>query len=232
MKCVAAQEMISDYVDGLLDAEQESALRSHLEACPDCRDLVHDFEAIVRQAKDLAPVDPSPLAWPKIVARVRDARQRSKRPVREKTGWLGSVWNLAGMRYVSAAALALVVIGGLAIGLKPWKHPASAKAGSVEFTVSKLREAQSYYEKAIRSLNEAVQSRKNGLDPQLAEVFRSNLKAMDQTIQACQAMINKDPDNVAARTYLLAAYQDKVAFLQQIMSVEGVSGPKKTETTL
>jgi len=66
----------------------------------------------------------------------------------------------------------------------------------------------------------------------LSEVFRSNLKALDETIQACQQMVSLDPDNVTARTYLLTAYQEKVSFLDECMGIKRSSAGKPAGISL
>jgi len=231
MKCAAAQELISEHIDGALGPGREAELKAHLESCRDCRELAGDFAAIVRGAKGLVSLEPSPAVWPRVAAGVREALQEAPAAAQEKKSWLGAFWSPAGFRY-AAAALILVVVGGLVIWQKPWSTAGPSKASSIEFTLAKLQEAQSYYEKAIQSLREAVQSQEGGMDPRLAEVFNRNLTAMDETIQSCRQIIRQDPDNLTARAYLLTAYREKVNFLEEIMGAERSAARDKTETTL
>jgi tetratricopeptide (TPR) repeat protein len=126
----------------------------------------------------------------------------------------------------------LLVVGGFI-----FRHTRGPSAGtengrSVEFTVAKLQEAQGYYEKAIQALNEAVESQEGRMDPRLAEVFKRNLAAMDETIQACRQIIQQDPGNLTVRAYLLTAYREKVNFLEEIMGAERSTLPGRDETTL
>lgn len=232
MKCAAAQELISDYVDGSLSPDREAELRAHLESCRDCRELARDFTSIVREAKGLVSLEPSPAVWPRVAAEVREALQEAPAAAREKRGWLGAFWKPAGWMYAAAAALILVVVGGLVIRQKPWSTVGPSKERSIEFTLAKLQEAQSYYEKAIQSLREAVQSQEGGMEPRLAEVFNRNLTAMDETILACRQIIEQDPDNLTARAYLLTAYREKVNFLEEMMGAERSAARDKTEITL
>ena len=211
MKCAAAQELISEHMDGALGPDREAELRAHLESCRDCRELAGDFAAIVRGAKGLASLEPSPAVWPKVAAEVREILQEAPAAAREKRGWPGAFWKPAGWMYAAAAALILVVVGGLVIRQKPWSTVGPSKESSIEFTLAKLREAQSYYEKAIQSLREAVQSQEGGIDPRLAEVFNRNL---------------------TVRAYLLTAYREKVNFLEEMMGAERSAARDKAETTL
>ncbi len=232
MKCAAAQELISEYMDGALGPVREAKLKAHLESCRDCRELAGDFAAIVRGAKGLLSLEPSSAVWPRIAAGVKDSLQEAPALAREKRSWLGSFWSLAGLRYAAAAALILVVVGGLVIWQKPWSTAGPSKDSSIEFTLAKLQEAQSYYEKAIQALNAAVRSQEGGMDPRLAEVFNRNLTAMDETIQSCRQIVRQDPDNLTARAYLLTAYREKVNFLEEIMGAERSADRDRTETTI
>jgi predicted anti-sigma-YlaC factor YlaD len=230
MKCAKARQWISDHLDGLLDSEQEAELRRHLEACPECRELARDFEAIIEQTKDLAKLEPAPSVWPKILAGVQAAGKESSLPLRRETGWLAALWRGGVLRY-AAAALVLLIVGGLVVRLGPWRA-AGGEKGSVAFTIAKLEEAQRYYEKAIQSLSEAVAAQKNGMNPELAEIFQRNLEAMDATIRASRALVEKDPDNLVVRASLLTAYREKVSFLEEMMGLERAPGSPRKEITI
>ncbi len=233
MRCRRAAMLISESMEGLLSAGQEEALRHHLETCAKCRQLALDFEVIVREAKRLPPLEPSPASWQEISAGVRQSGRPAHSLAADARSWRPGLLQAARWRYALATALALVIVGGiLVVGFRSRQVEAAAKKGSVDFTLAKLEEAQRYYEKAIQALSEAVQSQKNSLDPLLAEVFKDNLKAMDASIQACREMIKKDPNNLTARSYLLTAYREKVSFLEQMVSVESASARGESEIIL
>jgi len=232
MRCAKARKLINDDLDELLTPEQKRALNFHLQSCPDCRDFRSDFAAIAEKTKSLPTLEPSASAWANIADRVRRAEQERPAPLRERRYW-ADVLRPAGLRYALAAALALVIIGGgVMVGLK-WQGGTSRPGeGSMDFTLAKLQEAQEYYEKAVSALSEAVQSRKEGMDPRLAEAFQQNLDSIDVTIQACQQIVRRDPENLMARNYLLAAYQDKVGFLEEVMGLKTVYAGSETGVTL
>lgn len=227
MRCAAAKKLISEYVDGRLSHSQEAVLKAHLETCADCQELLRDFQRIAQEAKDLLSLSPSPLAWQKIAAGVREARKEAQLPYKERKSWVSLLWKPAGLRYAVAAALALVVVGGLIVGLKSRKGE-----GEAGYTLAKLKEAQHHYVLAIKALDEAIESQKNGVDPQLAEVFKRNLEDIDRTIQACQQVVEKDPNNLTARAYLLTAYREKVTFLEEMMGAKKASSEKRAGITL
>lgn len=232
MKCALAQEWISEYLDGELGVKPQAELKAHLEACPDCRALARDFEEIVRRAKSLGLPEPSPSVWPKIAAVVRQSRREMPVPRPAKGRRLGIFWARPAWRYAAAAALVLTIGGAVIIRQKPWSPAGPDRGDPAAYTLAKLQEAQGYYEKAIRSLNEAVQSQDNSLAPELAEIFRRSLAAMDETILACRQIVEKDPNNLTARAFLLTAYREKVDMLEEMMGLERFSVREKAETAL
>ncbi|MDH7511324.1 MAG: zf-HC2 domain-containing protein [Clostridiales bacterium] len=232
MKCSVARQLISDFVDGELSLGEEKALRSHLDVCAECEQLLSDFQKIAREARDLPSLLPSPSTWQKIAAGLRTVQFEKAAPEERKRTWLPTLSLSPGWRYALAGLLALAIIGGLVISLKPWRREAPVQKGSFEYTLAKLEEAQRYYEKAIAALNDAVETQENGLSPELAEVFKQNIEAMDKTIQACQQMVAKDPNDLTTRAYLLTAYREKVTFLEEYMGAKRASAPTRAEITL
>jgi tetratricopeptide (TPR) repeat protein len=232
MKCADAQEWISESLDEELGANRQAELKAHLEACPECRSLAHDFAEIVRRAGNLNSPEPSPAVWPRVAAAVRASREEVP-AVAPGRSWLGAFWAKAAWRYAAAAALALVIVGAVVIRQTSWRAAAGpAQRNSAEYTLAKLGEAQGYYEKAIQSLSEAVISRDSRLPPEIAEIFKGNLAAMDETIQACRQIIEGDPGNLTARAYLLTAYREKVDTLEEMIGLERSAAPEKAATAL
>jgi len=233
MKCAIAREWISESLDGEIGTKRQAELKAHLEACPDCRALARDFTVIVGQARNLATPEPSPAVWPKVATAVRESLGEAPTVAPGRKGWLGVFWDKAAWRYAAAAALVLVIVGAVAIRRAPWRAEAGpAQRNSAEYTLSKLREAQGYYEKAIQSLSEAVISRDSSLSPEIAEIFKLNLAAIDETIQACRQIIEGDPGNLMARAYLLTAYRGKVDALEELMGLERSVAREEAKTAL
>ncbi len=227
MKCSQAHKFIGDQLDGALDPKDNERLREHLASCPDCRDLLRDFQKIVEQAKDLPKHEPSNRVWTAILSGVRAAGRAPSAVRMPKPKWR-EIYIFSGRaKYAWAAALLLVVAGGIAAGLfRPGKD-LSGLSEQDRFTLAKLEEAEKHYQLAIRALSDAIGSQKNGLDPQVAAVFNRNLREIDTAIQACQRAVSKQPNSLDAREYLLGAYKDKVEFLDNIIDFRKISPPGK-----
>jgi hypothetical protein len=57
MDCSRTKELISEYIDGLLDREQEAEVKDHLLQCGDCRDEFESMKAVVREIGSLDRVE-------------------------------------------------------------------------------------------------------------------------------------------------------------------------------
>lgn len=53
MNCSRTKELFSEYIDGLLDKEQEAIVKDHLLLCGDCRDELESMQAVVREMGSL-----------------------------------------------------------------------------------------------------------------------------------------------------------------------------------
>lgn len=216
MKCAKAQRAISEYVDGTLDARRAAELERHVAKCPGCREVLADFRGMKDAAADLETPEPDAAVWRKIEARIASgaAAVEPAAPVRVPGRWAFGL-GVPGLKLAAVAALALALVGGgvyfgLGIG---GRGAARYPKNSEKYTLAKLDEAEAYYRKAIRSLGEAFAAGKGAMIPQAAEMFERNLAVIDATIQACREAVRNAPDDLEARNYLLAAYMDKLTFL-------------------
>ena len=222
MRCPKAHKLIGEYLDKTLRPKDQARLRKHLEACQDCRSLLKDFQGIAEQAQALDTLSPSEDNWPKILAQVQAVKREKRLEHARKSGWREPAVYPNRTKFVWAAALILLaVIGGVVIGLRPWQGKAVLGLSQQDsYTLAKLEEAEKHYQLAIQALNEAVASQKGSLDPQMTAVFDKNLKLINASIQACMNAVRKDPNSLDARTYLLAAYKEKVDFLDDIVDLK------------
>ena len=74
MRCSHAHKLIGDKLDGTLGLKDGERLQAHLNKCPDCRDLLKDFQGIAEQAKGLPKHEPSHRVWTGILDAVRAVR--------------------------------------------------------------------------------------------------------------------------------------------------------------
>lgn len=214
MRCRTAQRYVSLAVDGELDARRSARLERHLRECQECRALDADLRDMIAAAPALRGPEPSAAVWDRIRAGLTAAERRPAR---------GGLWASPALRYAGAAALALVVvISGLLIGRRTGilRAAAADPLDRQNYTLAKLDEAESHYQLAIQALGEAFAAQKGTLAPQVAEMFERNLAVVDATIQACRQAVLEEPDDLQARSFLMAAYMNKVTLLDSALDFQ------------
>lgn len=117
--CEKCREMISCLIDGELSQAEQSFVREHIAACPECRSVYDAFSAVSAQLHEEEPL-PDGL-HEKIMSGIK-ARPKKK---------TGIVW----IKYLSVAAcLALVIFAGVKSGML---SPAENKVDSNDLYVAK-----------------------------------------------------------------------------------------------
>lgn len=117
--CEKCREMISCLLDGELSQAEQSFVREHIAACPECRSVYDAFSVVSAQLHEEEPL-PDGL-HEKIMSGIK-ARPKKK---------TGIVW----IKYLSAAAcLALVIFAGIKSGML---SPAEHKTDSNDLYVAK-----------------------------------------------------------------------------------------------
>ena len=117
--CEKCREMISCLLDGELSQAEQSFVREHIAACPECRSVYNAFSAVSAQLHEEEPL-PDGL-HEKIMSGIK-AKPKKK---------TGIVW----IKYLSVAAcLALVIFAGVKSGML---SPAEHKTDSNDLYVAK-----------------------------------------------------------------------------------------------
>ena len=229
MKCANVKKLISEYIDGDLDAGKASFLEKHMETCQDCPKLLKDFQQIKQTAKGLSRTEPSSQTWFRIQAHLKEKTQGSVPEPRVRF-----LFFPARLRYaVSTALLLFIAVGVVVIGLRVWNREGTVKGiNGQEFAMAKIQEAEQHYKLAIKALWEAVQAQKENFDPKLAETFRINLELIDATLADCKRAIQSDPGDVESQYYLLAVYKKKAELLDNMIDVSSTAPQKKESKTI
>ncbi len=234
MKCAFYHKLIGEHLEGTIRPADKARLESHLASCADCRGLYEDFQAIAENAKDLDREAPPDDVWPNVLARVQASRREERmraaaRRHRFAPGFGRTRWAWAATLLFAGAVI------GLVVGLRPWKAAGPVvAAGSAEVqTMAKLEDAEKHYKLAIQSLTEALTSAKGSFDLRTAALLAWDLRAVDTVIESCRAAVAKEPGNIDARVFLLAAYQKKVDMLNDVLDLrKRISPPAKPGASL
>ena len=149
------EHQLNDYVDGVLDAREQTDVAWHLERCSECALFVAQLQCIVRDARALPPLQPPAAVWERIRA---EQRAESEEQFATKTGsgaffdsapqkkhptpFSGAYWALA-----TAAAVVLAFLAGRVIEQRHQREAVAqiaaqtqAPEGSDVNSVSNMRE--------------------------------------------------------------------------------------------
>jgi hypothetical protein len=215
MNCRDAQEILNDYVDGILPAGMRDQMVEHLERCPKCREELEHLQGLLEKARALpASIMPERDLWPGIENCILNEESRPSFFSSLRVQPLWSIRNLA-----AAAAILVIVFSAtyLAVSIRD-KHgsrlPALSDHSSEIIPVSTLQadysSAEAEYVRATQKLQEVLDSRTQYLAPQTREVMDRNIKVINEAIAEIKKALGNDPGNKQLNTLLLASYQNKV----------------------
>ena len=219
MRCSKARRLISDYLDHSLNSKKVSALEHHLQKCSECEAVLKDFEKIIEESQKLESFSPSAEMWTEIKASLKTEAQTTKAQKSFKIRGVQGFFPPPRLKYALASSFILVamVVSLLTFGLKYWQ--VKPPVDSPRYAISKLEEAEHHYQLAIKALVEAVASEGEKLSPQLIQLFKENLEAVDTVINVCRQTVLQEPDNIEVRNYLLEAYGKKVDLLERMIAL-------------
>lgn len=210
MNCEDYEAVLSDSMDGPIDAATATALDDHLAGCAPCRALADDFRAIRSAARMLERHVPPARAWHRIASAV-EADRRSR-------GFAWFSW-----RPLAAAAVVLLMASATWLILRPADQqapPATAEtAGAPASPDFDMESTEAHYETAIAGLEQITSAGGMELDPMTAEILKVNLTVIDMAIDESRAALQTEPSSDVAQHSLFAALGRKVALLQDTVTL-------------
>lgn len=230
MNCRKAQRFINELLDGELREKDRQELRVHLEKCPRCRELQEDLACIKEKIMPAAKMGPSDRVWEKLRSRLQaevipQLQAETTGPVRERTG--RRITDLfrapaPAFKYALASLVLVAFIAGAFFLGRYYQRSGQPEiqVASQNPAIQKLQEAEFYYQKAVQSLTQALESSENGLPPEMTEILQANLGLLDRTIDLARQAVNDQPDSLQAREYLLSAYSSKASFLNRMLETK------------
>ncbi len=144
MKCEDCQQLLSEFIDNLLDAKQTARVKAHLTLCSECAELHHDFASILGIC-DLEIVEEIPLPneqalWCRINNIIEsEIKQEAVQEFKEKQtspGVLSKLWNRSwslSFTQLASAVLGIALISSLltVVGIRNAAQPAGDSLSTV-----------------------------------------------------------------------------------------------------
>lgn len=216
------EDLLEDFVDGLLEPSEVSEVERHLRDCSACRDQVEATRRLLAAAAELPPaVEPPASLWEAVALRTVDrvAEPPAGRKLR------AARWQLA------AAATVLValssVVTAVIVGHGSGSGISAAAPGSVaelpaargEAVAAPARFVASQYEPTVARLRAELEARRAELSPATVQAVESNLAVIDRAIRTTEAALASDPSSQPGTQLLTSMYRKKIGLLEQALQL-------------
>ena len=165
---------------------------------------------IAREVERLPRHFPPAKLWCKIESEMKTLQK--KKNVERDFDWLYNlirieikpVWRFATLA-VSVAIVLFFVLSRLVFEPDP---------------LAEIKKAEKKYISAIEKLAVKVEKQETDIDITMWVFYQERLNLLDESIQSCKSVIEKNNSSINARKYLLLAYQEKVDTLKKLLNKE------------
>jgi hypothetical protein len=233
MVCVECQELLSEFIDGDLRDRKREAVAEHLGSCPRCQALCDDLAKIIEASSHLPLHTPAAGVWSRIEREISSGAGRATWWDRLAARRLD--FTVTAQHVVSAAA-ALVVCAGI-IGAVGYTSPGSLPRVEVNWSAfdshssatlrpQYLSRAQPAIPEEIDAVRASVEEMHRGVErrqaewsPELRAAFAKGIAAVDASLAERERDLSAAPSDPARRERLVAAYREKLNFLEYFAKV-------------
>ena len=225
MICKQCQELISDYIDGLLELGEQVKIERHLADCEPCRAVRDDLLQIVHFSHQLPEHAPSGALWARIQSDIAEEQPAGFWP--RASAWWAQLrtrnFNLSIPQMVaSAAALAIVISIGVLVAGRNTAHEQSTVASVTGVNANNLQRLSNpdiqQLEQDVSRLSETIEQRKSAWNPELRAAFDRNMYYINQSLAECRHQLNDNPSDDVSQELMLNAYREKVRLLEGFQS--------------
>jgi hypothetical protein len=230
MNCDKCQNLVSDFLDGALNQDDQNTLNTHLEECLSCAEVRNDLQSIVgfcqtQRGEYSAPPNEQAL-WLRIrnvieATEATTAKTVSASPRRRFSSWAGRTWELSVSQLAASAAVIVLlvslstVVGLRRFGTGPVTQSPIASPDSLSVAAGNLRNRINQQQQAIAYWNQRVEYNKARWNPEMRETFDRNLKVIDQAVSNSFDALSANPHDEVSEEMLNAALNEKLALLKE-----------------
>jgi hypothetical protein len=232
MNCEKCQELLSDFLDGVLTDDDHRTLSAHLEECLSCFGAQRELDSIISYCRDHRGEYDSPPNERALWLRIRNtlesqpgaARAVVASPTRRSVGWLSGLlnrqWELSlPQMAASIAAIAIAVSFLTAVGIRRLpsggsettstsRSNAASYPGSIDDRMKEQQQKLDYW-------NRRVEVRKAQWNAQMRDAFDRNIEALNQAVYAHSEELRRNPNDEVSEEMLNAAVNEKMDLLRE-----------------
>jgi len=220
MNCEKYQDLLSDFLDGLLTPEDRNRVDAHLRDCGVCAGARSDLDAIVvfchENRGEYEAVPNEHALWLRISNTIESELAVSPRAVvKANAGWwsrlINQSWQLSFPRLAASAAVIVIVVAlGTAIGVHRFQG-----GTPIVTTGSSVEERYRQQQQVIAYWNQRVELNKARWNPQMRETFDRNMSVIDAAVNDSMLQLKQNPHDGVSEDILNAALNDKVELLKE-----------------
>ena len=220
-------DVLSDYVDGLLAAEEAAKVEDHLKGCRRCAEEHTRLKAMIDGLKALPEEKVPQDLWRRIEGSIRQEVATVGKPGLRATLHEG-LRSMASVLFgplrrpaLAGAAAALALALAVTIDM-PDREPREIMPTEmiVAGVIEELQAAELHYRKAIEALELVTTDKMATLPEGMAVELAANLEIIDGAIFNCRKALATDPMNRELRAHVFESYSHKITMLTEIARIE------------
>lgn len=218
MNCTDCLEVISEYVDGVLELGAQTKIERHLADCDTCRGVRDDLLQIVHFSGQLPMQAPARDLWVGIKTQIEAERPKTVWS-RAKAWWTRAhsrdfYFTVPRMAAV-AATVVLVVLIGVMVFKNATTHNQLGLGNNAPDQVKQLDSIDfQQYEQRINELKDTVEQKKRSWDPNLRLSFERSMVSVEDSLNESRREYSNNPSDEDCRELLKNAYREKVRILE------------------
>ena len=218
-------DKLSEYLDGELNDAERVALEQHIEECFECRRVLGELRQVVARASALPDRAPAQDLWAGIAAQIGAAPAQSDLKVIDLASrrTRGPRRVSLSLPQLAAASIALMLLSGSVVwfGLRSSAPAGVASAPSPVRQVSNAPQVVAQYSEALRSLEQALATERDKLDPGTVAILEENLREIDAAITEARGALSRDPGDLYLNQHLENTMKKKIQLLRTATALRG-----------
>ncbi|GEM_PF-884450 len=234
MGCLAYQEKISDYIDGLLPIPERQQVEAHLSTCRVCHAIYQDLVMICEASRNLPDYEPSEVVWQRILAEI--APSGAGAPIARGPRWpvrrfLPPMSRSLRWHPAWAVAALLVIVGVTAVFLRhPIQLIEQPAPSGIHWTdghrqltirrtnriiVHKSHIQVDLVKQRIDELQKRIEAAQIRWSPEVRALYERHLSAINHCLNNCQNQLTRQSRDPAVRDVYEATLRAKLELLKQ-----------------